>query len=330
MGEFQGDEDAWMEKYFDAFIYLANWGTHTFKSAYRAAYSTRPLRSSTASANARSFTRRTGTSSFLLFPRMKKGAAGLTATSTSRPSFPSAPSLRAGDVRGLYLGWLLCAQSGDLSDDEVEPPVPPGLGQLSAGLEYMADFLRIDTDLIHVAAQASAPLEDKPTYAEVLAWVAKLPSAQKDDVIARLITTDDAALPIELMRRFLEEGLGGRRTAESSGGRTVGALREATETFAEERRKSDAKKAAEKKARHEREAAIARTKYLDGLSHKEPLVWRDIEVLLATKQGKSYEQAVQLLVDLRDLAVRNGGSDFRARLDSLRTSHASKPRSSND
>src|SRR5947208_16986543 len=27
-GSFRGDENAWMEKYFDAFLYLANWGTH--------------------------------------------------------------------------------------------------------------------------------------------------------------------------------------------------------------------------------------------------------------------------------------------------------------
>ena len=30
-GNFRGNEDAWMENYFDAFLYLANWGTHRFK-----------------------------------------------------------------------------------------------------------------------------------------------------------------------------------------------------------------------------------------------------------------------------------------------------------
>lgn len=30
-GSFKGDEDAWMTKYFDAFLYLANWGTHVLK-----------------------------------------------------------------------------------------------------------------------------------------------------------------------------------------------------------------------------------------------------------------------------------------------------------
>src|SRR5881628_722009 len=28
-GSFKGDEDAWVDKYFDAFVYLANWGTHS-------------------------------------------------------------------------------------------------------------------------------------------------------------------------------------------------------------------------------------------------------------------------------------------------------------
>src|SRR6266571_341514 len=27
-GSFKGNPDAWMEKYFDACLYLANWGTH--------------------------------------------------------------------------------------------------------------------------------------------------------------------------------------------------------------------------------------------------------------------------------------------------------------
>jgi len=27
-GNFKGNQDAWMERYFDAFLYLANWGTH--------------------------------------------------------------------------------------------------------------------------------------------------------------------------------------------------------------------------------------------------------------------------------------------------------------
>ena len=30
-GSFKGDEDRWIEKYFDGFLYYANWGTHILK-----------------------------------------------------------------------------------------------------------------------------------------------------------------------------------------------------------------------------------------------------------------------------------------------------------
>jgi len=30
-GDFKGDEDAWMDRYFDAFLYFANWGTNILK-----------------------------------------------------------------------------------------------------------------------------------------------------------------------------------------------------------------------------------------------------------------------------------------------------------
>ena len=30
-GNFKGDEDLWMEQYFDGFLYYANWGAHILK-----------------------------------------------------------------------------------------------------------------------------------------------------------------------------------------------------------------------------------------------------------------------------------------------------------
>jgi len=43
-----------------------------------------------------------------------------------------------------------------------------------------------------------------------------------------------------------------------------------------------------------------------------------VESLIATKQPKSYDEAVALLVDLRDLAARKDGGDFRLRIETLR------------
>ena len=159
-GNFKGDEDSWMEKYFDAFLYLANWGTHILKLRLPS----RLLSLKTA----RSYCSDAGRT---MFVSEKNGTVILTFVSDDETGgewvegegcLSSLISVRAelarGDIRGLYLGWLLCAQNGEFDDEDEQPPVPPGLGRLSASLESMIDFLRIDADLLEIATQASRPL----------------------------------------------------------------------------------------------------------------------------------------------------------------------------
>jgi hypothetical protein len=54
------------------------------------------------------------------------------------------------------VGWLLCAQSGELEPIDLSPPVPPGLAKLSGSLTSLVEFLRIDRTLIRVAAEPAA------------------------------------------------------------------------------------------------------------------------------------------------------------------------------
>ena len=86
-----------------------------------------------------------------------------------------------------------------------------------------------------------------------------------------------------------------------------------------------AEKRAKEKAQRDREAAIAREKHLDSLVGRETKLWAEIDGLVATKQPKNYDQAVQLLVDLQDLAARDKGSDFGLRIERLRQAEARKP-----
>jgi hypothetical protein len=234
--------------------------------------------------------------------------------------------LGRGDLRALYLGWLLCAQNGDLDEDDIEPSVPAGLAQLSASLESLAEFLRIDPDLVGVAATASPPLVDaeaKPS--DVRAWLAKLPASEKDDLLSGVIA-GDAALASELIQRMRRErgGVGNAAKAVPKG-RTVAELLREAEHASNERRRVEAEKAAKEKARSERKAAAARAKHLDKLAGTEPALWKQVEELVATKQPKRYDDAVDLLTDLRDLAARKDGAEFRRRLEGLRAEHARKP-----
>jgi hypothetical protein len=323
-GSFKGNEDAWMEKYFDAYLYLANWGTHVLKLRL-------PSRL-LATATAKTYCG--GDSAFV---REKAGKVILSFVSEDEEGgdwvegeghLSSMISVRAelarGDLRALYLGWLLRTQTGELDDDDTEPPVPPGLGQLSASLESLAEFLRIDGDLLHVAAEASPPMGDAGLdRKEVRAWVGKLPAKEKDELIANLVVDADHAQIAELLQRFLKERAG-NDTAVAIG-RTVGQLLRAAEAYTTERKRIDAEKRAKEKARREREAAIARGKHLDSLAGREGKLWTEVDSLVATKQPKSYDKAVKILVDLRDLAARGKAGDFSLRIEALRQAQAKKP-----
>jgi len=105
----------------------------------------------------------------------------------------------------------------------------------------------------------------------------------------------------------------------------TGELLKAAEHLAEERRKEKARKAAEEKARKEREAAESRKRHLDALAGREAELWAEVHKLIAMTQPKPYEQAISLLIDLRDLAQRASSSDFAERLAALRLAHRNKP-----
>ena len=85
-----------------------------------------------------------------------------------------------------------------MSRKEKKPPVPTNLGQLSASLKSLARFLRIDEDLITVAAQASRLLSTKSLkYPDVPAWAERLPAGEKNDLFARLVIAEDKFLATE-------------------------------------------------------------------------------------------------------------------------------------
>jgi hypothetical protein len=73
-------------------------------------------------------------------------------------------------VRPLYLAWLAGYGSWERDEDafdrdadhDLEPPVPPGLATPTAPQRALADFLRLDDDLLAIAAETS-PHSIRPT-----------------------------------------------------------------------------------------------------------------------------------------------------------------------
>jgi hypothetical protein len=57
---------------------------------------------------------------------------------------------------------------------------------------------------------------------------------------------------------------------------------------------------------------------------REEKIWSQVKDLVSEKKAKSYDQALDLLIDLRDLAQREKSTDFSVKFDALKQRHSSK------
>jgi hypothetical protein len=199
------------------------------------------------------------------------------------------------------------------------------LATLDAPLTAVAEFLCIGRDLIAAAAAGSPSATGaEPTAAQLRTWVTLLPIRAKDTILSDLITGDDTHLRAQLLRRYRDAHATEASTTTTP--RTAGELLAAAGELRAERERRDAQERERDRVRRERSAAAARQRRLDTLAVDQPAAWQRIDELIATKKPREYDTAVQLLVDLRDLAERDGDTAaFRQRLAELRAVHARKP-----
>ena len=146
-GDLKADPADWIRRYFDAFIYTANWCScrlalrvplATFRKAELKPFATKYVL--TVDANdehwifdwaldeSEDYDRFAADDGSGWMPRL----------------MPMRDELLHGDLRPLYLGWLAGASGGELREDAQEPEVPPGLSELSPPQQALVEFLEID------------------------------------------------------------------------------------------------------------------------------------------------------------------------------------------
>jgi hypothetical protein len=320
-GDLKGDPRTMVERYFDAFLYLANWGTRRLmfrlpRGVLDAETAQQYCYTDTASI--------TETDSHLilsLYVDQEEPDDYWDEPGSQLAAMVQARSeLAAGDLRLLYLAWLLALQSDEVDDEASEPPVPAGLGNLSASLQAIVDFLKIDEDLIAVAAESSPSIEEPRGLAEFLASVA---AEEKDALLARVAAGEGAQVQALLLRRFrsvsgVTSAAGPARTAAELW-EAVTDFKDAVATALEEHRREEEARRAEAKA-----AAYA--KRLDQLATRTEAAWEKAAEWIETRRPSDYDLAVSLLRDLQALADRQENSAaFRKRFGELRAQHQRKP-----
>lgn len=324
-GDFKGDPARWMERWFDAFLYLANWGTRDLMLRFPRAVLDPDLARRYCPGDPASVT---ATEDFVVlhFRSEEEGGDGEWIDDDNALLaliIPVRAEIATGDHRALYLAWLLCAEYGELDDDEVEPPVPAGLGTLSASLQAFADFLRLDPDLIAAAAERSEPARPDVDAGALREWIGALPDAAKTGLLTRVAEGAGLAVRAELIRSFRASLAA--ESAPAAEPRTVQELLAAAEALAETRICAERERAARAREKREREEAAARERRLEELAARGNAAWSEVDELIALKKPDAYDRAVQLLMDLRELAARGEGTaDVEARIAALRARNSTK------
>jgi hypothetical protein len=322
-GNFRSDPRKLIERYFDAFLYLANWNTRQLMIRLPK----RLLEIETAA------TFCTGESATAwvtgehvvvdLTSQIDEGDVDEDGDGRLASIIPVRADVAAGDLRALYLGWLLCVQAGELADDDLEPPVPADLTRLTASLRSLVDFLRIDEDLLAVAAASSAESEAAGSDEDLAQCIEALPVAEKNALLLRTIGGEGAHVRAELLRRLRWDSNTPAGVADRS--RTVAELLTAADARRKDRERLAAERKAEERARRDREVAMAYEKRLKALALREDPAWQQVHTLIEARKPAEYDEAVKLLKDLQAVGVRNGRSDaFDQRVRQLRAQHRQK------
>lgn len=210
-GNFRGDPRTMMERYYDAHLYLTNWGTHQVMLRLPSTLlSLETAEQYCIDPHVAAWT----SGEHLILGVISEDESGdwVEGAEDSLSAIVGVRTeLAAGDLRPLYLAWLAAYGTWERDEDafdyneenDLEPPVPAGLGALTAPQRALADFLRLDTDLLTIAAQASPRLaRTKDDPGKLARWIKELPASEKDKLLHRVAQGHGASVQMELRRRF--------------------------------------------------------------------------------------------------------------------------------
>ena len=317
-GDFRGDSEQLMKDYFDAMLYMANWGSR--RLMFRIPWSlinAEKLGLYCISEEIDNLATKENVILDLNFQdeelaEWTEGEGWLDQLIGLREE------LIEGDFRALYLAWLKAAAGAweleEIDGHTLEPPVPPGLSQLSSALKALVRFLEIDEAMLAVAAQKSE--EYKRESLPLEEWIEKLPVKEQHDFLIRL-SRGEPSLP-KLLNKRLQELARERQPAKEradTGGRTAAELIQGAEEW--RRREREKKQGA---------AELARQRQLEELGTKAGQVWQRVKALIEEKKPKSYDSAIVLLKDLQDLAAYRGEVEgFKKRMAETQQTYANRP-----
>ncbi|MGH2487304.1 MAG: hypothetical protein ACRDHE_14950, partial [Ktedonobacterales bacterium] len=209
---------------------------------------------------------------------------------------PIRDEVMGGDLRALYIVWLAAVRTVGAYDEEEEyeiavPPTPPAFGALTSAQQALADLLRLPPELLaaadnHSAARGPSKSDDVATLLEVL------PLSRRNDYLARLARNEPG-----LSRLLLNELRALRPSPAPPVGERV--------TYATLLAESAGIKGEMERVRREREQ-LAHEQRLREIHDRRDEHWQRATEAAERGSGTGYDDATGLLIELRAVADHFG------------------------
>ncbi|MCA0454299.1 MAG: hypothetical protein LCI00_10030 [Chloroflexi bacterium] len=311
---FPGDPYRVLVKYFDAMLYITNWGTRQLMFRFPA--NTIPADVITAYQYVGSMDWSTAGKYIVLNIEFNPEDGGDGEWVEGQGILPGVVQLRHdimhGDYRPLYLAWLKFAhyELDILEEDEdlTEPPVPPNLQSLSPTLRNFMDFFDIDPDWVAAAAQTSS--ETEKIDVNLSSSIDRLSESEKHEFLERLLN-GEPNLDIALTNRLREISGTGKVEWPMSERRTIRQILAASEIIGQKRLEIETQK-----------AESVRLKKLKNIAKQQEQLWARIPTLIEQKKASTYDEALTILKDLRDLADHEQRmTEFQDKLEAIRSQY---------
>jgi hypothetical protein len=322
-GDLKADPGDWMRRYFDAFVYSANWcSCHlslrlpkaVFRKAELASFVHRSVLSIESS-----------DTHWILgwtlaesedYERFEEDDG----SGWMRRLIPLRDELMRGDLRPLYLGWLAAGDA--LRDDTLEPEVPPGLNELSPAQQALAEFLAVDPDLLEAASMGSvAATQQYDETRHLSTWLATWQTADMQDVLKRIALGQGQEAERQVKSHYAAWLKTQRPTSTEAARRRVMELRERAQSAAVTRQAREARAHAkcEAERRQQREAELRR------IMEKPEKYWKTAHDQASRGSASGYEQSVRILRVLAEgYALVAGPEAFERQLRRFLVPHAKR------
>ena len=203
-GDFKGDPKKLMAKWFDLHLYRASWGTSRFMVRLPKRFVSRAhvdvfLESS-------EIATLIDAGDYVILDVYQDDEGGWhedqDGVGQLSPLLPLRNDLLFGDLRMLYLIWLVAVEDDSLGEDVLEPL--PGIAPLNGALKALADLLSLDSDLVEAAAERCADESNVEISSEHACQVlSAIPDHETTALLVRFYEGDPYA-SIELRKQVQE------------------------------------------------------------------------------------------------------------------------------